>query len=61
MYLNSLPNAKLTSEYIRLLNLNTSDSGLHHTIDRRLGGIGRVVPIVRLLSLFLAKHVVAQA
>ena len=31
------------------INLNTSDSGLHHTIshDRRLGGIGRVVPIAR--------------
>jgi len=26
-------------------NLNTSDRGLHHN-DRRLGGIGRVVPIV---------------
>ena len=27
-------------------NLNTSDRGLHHN-DRRLGGIGRVVPIGR--------------
>ncbi|KAH3730608.1 hypothetical protein DPMN_056598 [Dreissena polymorpha] len=26
-------------------NLNASDSGLHHTVDRRYGGIVRGVPI----------------